>query len=69
VVIAVTADHATPCTLGRHSDDPVPLVIAGAGVKPDGTRVYNEKACAGGALGTIMGTDVMPLLVRLARGG
>jgi 2,3-bisphosphoglycerate-independent phosphoglycerate mutase len=69
VVIAVTADHATPCILGRHSDDPVPLVVSGAGIKPDGTRVYNEKACAGGSLGTIMGTDVMPLLVRLARGG
>lgn len=68
VVIAVTADHATPVTLGRHSDDPVPLVVAGAGVAPDGTRVYNEKACAGGALGTLKGTDVMPLLVRLAKG-
>jgi len=66
VVIAVTADHATPCILGRHSDDPVPLVVSGAGIKPDGTRVYNEKACAGGSLGTIKGTDVMPLLVRLS---
>ncbi|HEV2438719.1 MAG TPA: alkaline phosphatase family protein [bacterium] len=68
VVIAVTADHATPVTLGRHSDDPVPLLVAGAGVEPDGTRVFNEKACARGALGTLKGTDVMPLLVRLARG-
>lgn len=68
VVIAVTADHATPVTLGRHSDDPVPLVVAGAGIEPDGTRVFNEKACAGGALGLLKGTDVMPLLVRLARG-
>jgi len=68
VVIAVTADHATPVTLGRHSDDPVPLLVAGAGVEPDGTRVFNEKACAGGALGALKGTDVMPLLVRLARG-
>jgi 2,3-bisphosphoglycerate-independent phosphoglycerate mutase len=69
VVIAVTADHATPCTLGRHSDDPVPFVAAGAGVEPDGTRVFNEKACASGALGTLKGIDVMPLLVRLARAG
>lgn len=68
VVIAVTADHATPCTLGRHSDDPVPLLIAGAGVEPDGTRVFNEAACAKGALGTLKGTDLMPLLTRLARG-
>jgi 2,3-bisphosphoglycerate-independent phosphoglycerate mutase len=69
VVIAVTADHATPCILGRHSDDLVPLVVAGAGVASDGTRVFNEKACARGALGTLQGTDMMPLLVKLARGG
>ncbi|HLY22134.1 MAG TPA: alkaline phosphatase family protein [bacterium] len=69
VVIAVTADHATPVTLGRHSDDPVPLLVAGDGIEPDGTRVFNEKACAKGALGTLKGTDLMPLFVRLARGG
>ncbi|HET7263730.1 MAG TPA: alkaline phosphatase family protein [bacterium] len=69
VVVAVTADHATPVTLGRHSDDPVPLLVAGDGVEPDGTRVFNEKACAKGALGMLKGTDLMPLFVRLARGG
>ena len=65
VVIAVTADHATPVTLGRHSDDPVPLLIAGAGIAPDGSRAFNEEVCARGSLGTIRGIDVMPLLVRL----
>ncbi len=69
VLIAVTADHATPCTLGRHSDDPVPLLVAGAGVRPDGSRVFNEAACARGSLGTLKGTDVVPLLVNLAKGG
>src|SRR5205807_6027867 len=29
VVVAVTADHATPCALHRHSDDSVPLLPAG----------------------------------------
>ena len=67
-VIAVTADHATPATLGRHSDDPVPLLVAGAGVRPDGSRVFNEAACARGGLGTLAGTDIMPLLARLAGG-
>jgi len=69
VLIAVTADHATPCTLGRHSDDPVPLLVVGAGVRPDGTRVFNEAACARGSLGALKGTDVVPLLVDLAKGG
>jgi 2,3-bisphosphoglycerate-independent phosphoglycerate mutase len=69
VVIAVTADHATPAILGRHSDDPVPIVVAGAGVEADGSPVFNEKAAAKGALGMLRGTDVMPLLVNLARRG
>lgn len=68
IVIAVTADHATPCTLGRHSDDPVPLLLAGAGVASDGTRIFNEAACARGSLGTLRGVDLMPLLVRTAAG-
>jgi 2,3-bisphosphoglycerate-independent phosphoglycerate mutase len=68
-LVAVTADHATPATLGRHSDDPVPLLVAGAGTSADGTRVFNEAACAHGSLGTLMGVDVLPLLVKLARRG
>jgi len=68
VVLAVTADHATPCTLHRHSDDPVPLVLAGAGVPPNGSREWSEAACAHGSLGIQRGIDLMPLLVRTARG-
>ena len=32
--VAVTADHATPCVLKGHSDDPVPWLLAGHGVPP-----------------------------------
>ena len=68
VIIAVTADHATPCVLRRHSDDPVPLLLAGAGVSPDGVQSFGETACARGLLGTLRGVDVMPLLVKTAAG-
>ena len=68
VIIAVTADHATPCTLGRHSDDPVPLLLAGAGVAADDSQSFGETACARGRLGTLRGVDVMPLLVKTAAG-
>src|SRR5579884_337785 len=67
-LVAVTADHATPSTLGRHSDDPVPLLVAGAGVPADGVRVFSEAACAEGSLGTLRGVDVLPLLVTMAAG-
>jgi 2,3-bisphosphoglycerate-independent phosphoglycerate mutase len=66
IVIAVTADHATPCELHSHSDDLVPLLLAGAGVDPDGSREFSEPACARGSLGTLRGVEVMPLLIKTA---
>jgi 2,3-bisphosphoglycerate-independent phosphoglycerate mutase len=66
VLIAVTADHATPCALHTHSDDPVPLLLGGGGVTPDGSQGFSEPACARGSLGTLRGVDVMPLIVRTA---
>lgn len=65
-VITVTADHATPCVLHSHSDDPVPLLLAGGAVVPDGSREFGETACARGSLGTLQGTELMPLLVKTA---
>jgi 2,3-bisphosphoglycerate-independent phosphoglycerate mutase len=67
VLIAVTADHATPCAVRAHTDDPVPLLIAGPGLTPDGSSTFGEQAAARGALGRLRGVDVLPLLVRLAR--
>ncbi|RJS84697.1 phosphoglycerate mutase, partial [Candidatus Bathyarchaeota archaeon] len=64
-VICVTADHATPCELKAHSDDPVPLLISGGDVKPDGSSAFSEKACSKGSLGTISrGTELIPLLMK-----
>ncbi len=65
-VIAVTADHATPCALRGHAADPVPLLIAGGGVASDGSRVFSERAAASGKLGLLLGVDLLPLLTRLA---
>lgn len=62
-VIAVTADHSTPCALKAHSADPVPLLIAGAGVEPDGLRSFGEGTCRKGSIGTIVGPQLMPMLV------
>jgi len=64
--VAVTADHATPCVLHGHSDDPVPLVVAGDGVAaagPDPKPKFSEVAAARGALGRRLGADVLRLLL------
>ncbi|MDR7401721.1 MAG: 2,3-bisphosphoglycerate-independent phosphoglycerate mutase [Armatimonadota bacterium] len=64
-VVAVTADHATPCSLRAHSDDPVPLLVSGGGVSADGTRAFSEREAARGALGARRGVEILPLLARL----
>lgn len=66
VRVAVTADHATPSILKGHSDDPVPLLLVGAGVPPataGGTSKFGEAAAARGSLGTRRGSEVMTLLL------
>ncbi|MDQ7848824.1 MAG: alkaline phosphatase family protein [Armatimonadota bacterium] len=63
---AVTADHATPCEIRGHSDDAVPLLVAGSG--SDGRARFTEAEAARGSLGTLQGTQVLPLLVELAAG-
>lgn len=66
-LVAVTADHSTPCALKAHSADPVPLLVAGGNVKSDGTMSFSEKACREGSLGEIMGKDLLGLLIKMAK--
>lgn len=62
--IAVTADHATPCLLRGHSDDPVPLLVAGRNVAPEPSPAskFSESSAARGALGHRRGAEVLRLL-------
>jgi 2,3-bisphosphoglycerate-independent phosphoglycerate mutase len=60
--IAVTADHATPAILKRHSDDPVPLVLVGAGVPASSGPSKFGAAPPAGPLGTVPGKEVLALL-------
>ena len=64
-VIAVLADHATSCVRKAHTADPVPLVLAGAGVTPDNSTAYGEAACREGSLGNLRGIDVLPTIKRV----
>jgi 2,3-bisphosphoglycerate-independent phosphoglycerate mutase len=63
LVVAVTCDHSTPVEDKGHSDDPVPVLVLGGRVKPDGSARFIEKDAAKGSLGTL-GRGMM-LLVRL----
>jgi 2,3-bisphosphoglycerate-independent phosphoglycerate mutase len=71
VRVAVTADHATPVELHGHSDDPVPLLLWGAGVRPSPAppTKFSEEACATGPLGTRSARELLPLLLAAPAAG
>jgi 2,3-bisphosphoglycerate-independent phosphoglycerate mutase len=66
-IVCVTGDHATPAFPNViHSGDPVPLVVAGPGVRADRVREFGESTCAEGILGHLRGPDMMPVLLNAA---
>ncbi len=67
-LLAVTADHATSCVRKAHTAGPVPLLVAGPGVGSDSTTAFGETEASRGALGTMMGVEIVPNLVELMRG-
>jgi 2,3-bisphosphoglycerate-independent phosphoglycerate mutase len=66
-VVAVTADHSTSCVRKAHTAEPVPLLVSGGGVQPDGVTTFGEHACAEGALGHLRGVEIVPRLADLLR--
>jgi 2,3-bisphosphoglycerate-independent phosphoglycerate mutase len=64
-LIAITADHSTPCAVKEHSGDPVPAVIWGKGVRADKQVTYGETSCSHGGLGRITGNDYFHILIDL----
>ncbi|MEA2646865.1 MAG: 2,3-bisphosphoglycerate-independent phosphoglycerate mutase [Chloroflexota bacterium] len=67
VTVCVTADHATPCELKVHTDDAVPLLVSG-GVEPDGAGSFGEVNAFRGGFGRMVGPELMPRLVEIAKG-
>jgi 2,3-bisphosphoglycerate-independent phosphoglycerate mutase len=66
-IICVTGDHATPASPDViHSGDPVPLLVAGPGVRADSVERFGELDCAAGILGQLRGPDLMPVLLNAA---
>ena len=68
-VVVVTADHATSCVRKAHTAEPVPLLVAGGPVTPDGSDAFGERDCAAGSLGTLLGPQILPRVVELVAAG
>jgi len=67
-LIVVTAAYTTPSGGSDevlHSGESVPIVICGSNVRVDPVAAFDEVSCARGALGTLLGRDVMPLVLSL----
>jgi len=64
-ILAICADHSTPCSIKDHSADPVPVVIHGEGVRVDRVTAFDEISCAEGGLTRLHGCELMPILLDL----
>lgn len=62
VRLAVSCDHATPCTLKMHSADPVPLLVTSESAR-DGKR-FTEANSKLGSLGHLSGSEVLGSVIR-----
>ncbi len=66
-IVCLTGDHATPASPEViHSGDPVPLLVAGPGVRADSVERFGELECAAGILGQLRGPDLMAVLLNAA---
>lgn len=65
-VIILGGDHSSPAVLRAHSWHPVPLLVYGETVRPDGIAEFGESACARGSLGLMPARQVMPLALAIA---
>ncbi|MGB6002477.1 MAG: hypothetical protein WBI00_18525, partial [Thermoanaerobaculia bacterium] len=48
--VAVASDHATLSESGQHAADPLPVLIWGEGIDPDGVEAFDEQSARGGGL-------------------
>jgi 2,3-bisphosphoglycerate-independent phosphoglycerate mutase len=60
--ILLLPDHATPISLKTHSREPVPFVIAGKGIEPDGVDCFDEQWAKKGGYGRVDATSLIGML-------
>ena len=62
-VLAITADHSTPCCMKLHSWHPVPLLLHSTRCDASGLASFTEQTCTRGPLGTFLSMHLMSLML------
>jgi 2,3-bisphosphoglycerate-independent phosphoglycerate mutase len=62
LILAVTGDHSTPCSVGDHTGEPCPILFAGPTVRTDDCNRFGERPASRGAVGRIRGLNVVPIM-------
>jgi len=60
--ILLLPDHATPISIKTHSREPVPFVIMGKDIEPDGVDRFDEQSVKKGGYGKVDATSLIRML-------
>jgi 2,3-bisphosphoglycerate-independent phosphoglycerate mutase len=61
--VILLPDHATPISIKTHSRDPVPFVIMGKGIVPDGVERFDEESAKLGGYGLVEATKLVGIMI------
>ena len=64
IYFIISGDHSTPCIKKAHTDDPIPIIISGQGIKKDTTSRFTESNSKRGSLGKIYGYQVINTAIK-----
>jgi 2,3-bisphosphoglycerate-independent phosphoglycerate mutase len=63
--VVISGDHSTPCIKKSHTDDPIPLLVSGNGIKSDGSQRFTEPWASKGSIGTLKGSQVISYVLKM----
>jgi len=64
VRIMALPDHATPISVGSHTNDPIPFVVYGKGIVPDSIMVFSETSAKSSHLAFKSGWQLMEFFMK-----
>ena len=64
IYFIISGDHSTPCIKKAHTDDPIPIIVSGQGIKKDATSRFTESNSKRGSLGKIYGYQVLNTAIK-----